>query len=186
MNRFFAVSVVVLVSGVALMAGALWGLDGWSGRSGAPPGAVVSDAVVPPRAVEPVPSGSTAPPGSAAPVRLLRSWDLRRARAYAEGDAAALRRLYVPGSRAGAGDVRLLRSYRRRGLHVTGMRMQLFAVQVVAHTAGRWRVRVTDRLAGAVAVGHGQRIRLPRDQASSHVVTLVRRAGTWQVGSVRG
>ena len=179
MNRFFAVSVMALVAGAVLMAAALWGLDAWPGRSGAPP-----DAVAPPRAVEQV--LAVAPPGSAAPVRVLRSWDRRRARAYAEGDAAALRRLYVLGSRAGAGDVRLLRSYRRRGLHVTGMRMQLFAVQVVGHSAGRWRVRVTDRLAGAVAVGHGQRIRLPRDQASTHVVTLVRRAGTWKVASVRG
>ena len=37
-------------------------------------------------------------------MRVLRSWDLRRSRAYARGDGAALADLYVPGSRTGAAD----------------------------------------------------------------------------------
>jgi hypothetical protein len=118
-------------------------------------------------------------------VEVLRAWDEARAAAYASGSVAALRDLYA--GTAGAGDVRLLRSYLRRGYRVDGMRMQLLAVSVRAHEPGSWVLRVTDRLAGGAAVGHGERIALPRDRASTRTVRL-RRAddGRWRVVSVRG
>ncbi|MDP3894593.1 hypothetical protein, partial [Nocardioides sp.] len=50
----------------------------------------------PPRAV----ATAHAEPGRS-PVALLHAWDRRRAAAWAAGDAAALRALYVPGSIAG-------------------------------------------------------------------------------------
>jgi hypothetical protein len=64
--------------------------------------------------------------------------------------------------------------------------MQLLAVAVDDRRAGRWRLTVTDRLAGGVAVGRGRRLVLPRDRADTHVVTLVR-AGDhrWRVAAVR-
>jgi len=135
------------------------------------------------------PSPLTAPAG-AAPVAsataadVLRGWDLSRAHAYADGDAGALRSLYVAGSAAGTTDARLLRSYAGRGLRVKEMKMQILAVDVLAHSQGRWRLRVTDRLHAAVAVGDGARIALPRDEASTRVVALVLRAGIWKVASV--
>jgi hypothetical protein len=141
--------------------------------------------------VAPAPAGTaqaTAPPTAAAElpaVTVLRRWDKKRARAYADGSVDALRELYRPGSDAGRDDVRLLRDYRHRGYRVVGMRMQLLAVDVLEHRAGRWRLRVTDRLVDAVAVGHEQRIRLPHDQASTRVLTLVRYRGQWRVGAVR-
>lgn len=128
---------------------------------------------------------STAGPVASAPaVDVLRGWDLSRARAYADGDAEALRALYVAGSKAGTTDVRLLTSYAGRGLRVEGMEMQILAVDVLAHSPERWRIRVTDRLYAAVAVGHGARVVLPRDQASTRVVTMILRAGAWKVASV--
>lgn len=118
---------------------------------------------------------------------LLRRWDRARAEAFAAGDPAALRRLYVPGSAAGTTDVRMLRAYLRRGLRVEGMRMQLLAVDVVERQPARIRLRVTDRLAdGALAVGPGSRVPLPADAASTRAIELVRRGGdVWQVRSVR-
>ncbi len=117
---------------------------------------------------------------------VLRDWDRARSRAFAAGDAAALRRLYVPGSAAGTADVRLLRGYRRRGLRVEGMRMQLLGVTVRAATSGVLRLRVTDRLVGAVAVGNGVREPLPRDRASTRLLVLRRGGdGRWRVASVR-
>ncbi len=116
---------------------------------------------------------------------VLRSWDAARSRAFANGDVAALRNLYVAGSPAGASDVRLLRAYLRRGLRVEGMRMQVLALEVLVDRARRQRVRVTDRLAGAVAVGPDGRRLLPRDRASTRVVELRRHAGEWRVLSVR-
>jgi hypothetical protein len=141
--------------------------------------------------VAPAPAGTaqaTAPPTAAAElpaVTVLRRWDETRARAYADGSVDALRELYRPGSDAARADVRLLRDYRDRGYRVVGMRMQLLAVDVLEHRAGLWRLRVTDRLVDAVAVGHEQRIRLPHDRASTRVLTLVRYRGDWRVGAVR-
>jgi hypothetical protein len=117
---------------------------------------------------------------------VLRAWDGARSRAFAHGDLAALRKLYAPGSTAGTSDVRLLRAYLDRGLHVEGMRMQLLALEVLRRTHTRLRLLVTDRLAGAVAVGEGTRTALPSDRASTRVVVLRRTedGGEWRVASV--
>jgi len=114
---------------------------------------------------------------------VLRAWDERRAAAYARGDVAALRDLYV--DRVGVADVRLLRRYVDRGYRVEGMRTQLLAVDVLERAPGRWLLRVTDRLAGAVAVRREERVRLPRDRADTHVVTLVRADGLWRIATIR-
>lgn len=124
-------------------------------------------------------------PARSVAVEVLREWDEERAAAYASGSVGELRDLYV-GS-AGASDVDLLRSYLRRGYRVEGIRMQLLTVSVRAHRPGSWLLRVTDRLAGGVAVGYGERVALPRDRASVRMVRLVRGAdGRWRVRSVRG
>ena len=145
-----------------------------SGRPGsttapATPATVARDPAVPPDALA-----------------VLHAWDARRARAYARGSVAALRRLYVVGARAGSADVRLLRDYLARGYHVQGMRMQVLSVRVLRRGPGRWRLRVTDRLAAATAVGPGGSVALPRDRASTRTLTLVRGAdGGWRVAAVR-
>ena len=142
--------------------------------------------------VAPRPEAAPGPVVSGAAARLpasdvLRGWDEARSRAFAEGDVAALRRLYVDGSDAGTSDARLLRAYLRRGLRVEGMRMQLLALEVLDRDPRRLRVLVTDRLTGAVAVGHATRLRLPQDQASTRVVELRRtvEGRPWRVASVR-
>ncbi|MFC4786306.1 hypothetical protein ACT8ZV_17645 [Nocardioides sp. MAHUQ-72] len=126
-----------------------------------------------------------APAATRAPAAALRAWDVRRARAWARGDVAALRDLYVPGSAAGRRDVAMLESWNDRGLRVRGMRMQLLAVDVRERGPERLEVEVTDRLANAVAVGAGRRVGLPRDEPSSRTVVLVRAAGEWRVAAVR-
>jgi hypothetical protein len=122
----------------------------------------------------------------AAALGILHTWDAERARAYARGRPRRLQGLYVPGSSAGRADLELLRRYHRRGLRVTGMRTQVLSLAVVEHRAGLWRLRVTDRLVGAVAVGPGGRTTLPRDRPSGHEITLMRaRDGAWRVAGVR-
>src|SRR4051794_18941641 len=126
------------------------------------------------------PSVSTDLPAAA----VLRAWDRRRAEAYAAGSPGRLRTLYVRG--AGSSDVHLLDDYRSRGWRVVAMRMQVLAVAVASREPGRLRLRVTDRLAGAVAVRAGERVRLPRDRASTRMVTLVRGGdGVWRAAAVR-
>lgn len=118
---------------------------------------------------------------------VLRGWDAARSRAFAAGDVGSLRRLYVAGSSAGTSDERLLRDYLERGLRVEGMSMQVLALEVLHDDPGRLRLLVTDRLTGAVAVGHGTRLPLPADRASTRVVEL-RRSATdkaWRVVWVR-
>jgi hypothetical protein len=115
---------------------------------------------------------------------VLRSWDRRRAAAYAAGAPGRLRALYVRG--AGSSDVDLLDRYRSRGWRVLGMRMQVLALTVTERDTGRLRLRVTDRLTGAVAVRPGERVPLPRDRASTRRVTLLRgRDAVWRVAEVR-
>lgn len=164
-----------------LSAAAVW----WVGRPG--------DRVPDPG---PLPVGRvTAPTTPAAPevrvrevevpaVEVLRRWDARRANAYAAGDVRALRGLYV--ARAGTPDLAVLRAYLRRGFRVQGMSMQLLGVRVLVATGSRVRLRVTDRLVGAVAVRAGERHALPRDTAGTRVVELSR-AGphrAWRMSSV--
>ena len=135
---------------------------------------------------EPTPTAAlaTAPAGSPA-LDVLHGWDAARSHAWATGDAAALRRLYVAGSAAGRADVRLLRRYLARGLVVRHLRMQVFAVRVMRRDDGILRMRVTDRVAGGVAVAGRHRLRLPVDRPTTHTIVLRRVAGAWRVASVR-
>lgn len=138
-------------------------------------------------------SSLSKPPGSVGqsdpPVRVLRKWDRLRARAYARGDAVALRRLYVRGSQAGVRDVRLLRSYVARGLVVTGMRMRLLSTDVVRAGPRTLVLAVRDRLVTAVASSRMEpsvQRPLPTDRPSTHVITFVRHPHhAWQVSHVR-
>ena len=114
---------------------------------------------------------------------VLRKWDAARAAAWAAGSVSALRRLYVGG--AGERDVGLLRDYRRQGLVVDGLRMQVLRLDVLRHRPGEWRLRVTDRVAGGVVADrNGHRRPLPRDQATTREVVLVRGAAGWRVSEV--
>jgi hypothetical protein len=122
---------------------------------------------------------------TAAALAMLDDWDARRADAYAAASADGLRDLYVPGSGAGTADLRLLGRYQARGLRVIDLHMQVLGLAVTERRPDRWTLRVTDRLAGAVAVHGEQRTPLPRDTASTHVVTLLRGGdGRWRVARV--
>jgi hypothetical protein len=116
---------------------------------------------------------------------VLRAWDGRRARAWAASDVVALGRLYTVGSRSGRHDRALLEAYADRGLRVRGLRMQVLAVDVRSRSSRRMVLVVTDRLADAVAVGHGVRVPLPSDRASTWLITFVRAAGEWRVAEVQ-
>ena len=133
---------------------------------------------------EAVAGPATGSPETAA-LRVLRGWDERRAAAYARGSVRGLRELYVPGSEAGAADLRVLRLYQARHLRVSGMRMQVLGLVVLRTRPRAWRLRVTDRLVGATAVGAAHRLRLPHDRASTRVVSLMRGGdGRWRVATV--
>lgn len=133
--------------------------------------------------VAPVPVASAVTPDPA--VEALRSWDARRAAAWASGDVAALRRLYVAGSRTGRQDAALLRAYADRGVRVTGLQVQLLAVDVLVRSDHRLVLVVTDRLARVVARRAGARLRLPEDRPSTYRIVLRRVAGEWRVVEVR-
>lgn len=138
-------------------------------------------------------SSPPAPPGppgdlhrvDAVALRVLHGWDARRATAWSSGSPRRLGELYVPGSGAGSDDVRLLERYRARGFRVVAMATQVLALSVVAGGDDRWTLRVTDRLERAVAVRAGERTRLPRDGASTRVLTLMRSGdGRWRMAGV--
>ncbi|MXG90596.1 hypothetical protein [Nocardioides flavescens] len=140
---------------------------------------------VPRAVVRPVAAEVAVQPAEAPAAQVLREWDAARAAAWAAGDLDALAALYVPGASAGRRDVAMLRAWVERDLVVTGMSTQLLAVRELRRTPDRWRLEVTDRLAGAVAVGGGVEQPLPSDAATTRQVELRMRDGTWLVASVR-
>jgi hypothetical protein len=115
---------------------------------------------------------------------VLRAWDERRSQAWAAGDTTALGRLYVSGSAAGTADVSLLMRYLKRGVVVPDLRMQVIQAAVVVDRPRRVVVRVTERLASREALVGSREVRLPRDNATVHVVDLRRVRHVWQVASV--
>lgn len=190
------VSGVCIAVLVALAALAVVGLERvvLADRSGAP-----GSAEPPPDAEAPVFSAGA--PGAPAQARrradrartevarasaVLHAWDRERARAYARGDAPALRRLYLPGCPAGMSDLALLREYRSNGYHVRGLRMQLLRLVVLQRTPGHYRLRVTDRVHRALAVSEHNRVLLPRDRSTTRVLDLRRPSPNvpWRVAAV--
>ena len=130
------------------------------------------------------PTRPTSAPMTAGPVhtrelRVLHAWDRRRARAWSHGSVRQLGRLYGPGCAAGAVDQAMLAAYRARGLRVTGMRRQTLAVQELEAAARVLTLRVTDRLAVAVAVGEGTRQPLPRQGFETQTLTFRRTPRGW-------
>jgi hypothetical protein len=115
------------------------------------------------------------------PVAVLREWDQRRAAAWASGDPAALRSLYVPGSTAGDRDAARLSTWLDRGLRVRRLETQVLRTQVITRRPARLVLSVTDRVARAVVTG---RVRLPDDAPSTWRITMRRFAGEWLVASV--
>jgi hypothetical protein len=115
---------------------------------------------------------------------VLRAWDRRRARAWADDDRSAVRALYVPGSRAGRRDLAMLAAYHQRGLRVTTMKRQVLAMDVVTRTADTWALEVTDRLAEARVGRNGSSRVLPRSRPATRRIELRRVADTWKVVEV--
>lgn len=123
--------------------------------------------------------------------RVLAEWDAARSRAWADGDVGALRHLYVPGSRSGRNDAKMLSAYVDRGLVVQDLTTQVLALEVLDRRGGLLRLRVTDRVAGGEVVRQevsrsgALDARLPTDEASTRVVTLREHDGRWRVDEVR-
>lgn len=134
---------------------------------------------------EPVPVAARPAPAVEGPREVLAGWDARRAQAWASGDVAALRALYVAGSRSGRADARMLAAYVDRGLTVRGMRTQVLALEVLDASGDVVDVRVTDRVTGAEAVDGTTAIPLPDDRPSTRRVLLRRVGGRWLVDEVR-
>lgn len=143
---------------------------------------------------QPAVSGATAAGTPATPtargraLEVLRGWDSRRADAYARGDAAALRRLYVPGSLLAERDVAVLRRYRARGLHVTGLRQQVVSVEVRAAGSRVVSMTVVERLAGhaqADATAAGTSWGLPASGFERRVLRFERAGGGWRLSRAR-
>lgn len=164
----FLLAVLVVVASTAVTLGVLAAVDDEPRRRVAPP--VAPEEVV-------------ADP--AAPLEVLRRWDRRRADAWAAADVNALRALYTQRSRAGERDAAMLQRWISRGLTVRGMQTQMLSVTVSVEQAERMVLVVTDRLSAGVAVGRGQRVRLPSDRPSTRRVTLRRQGGAWRVEAVR-
>lgn len=140
-----------------------------------------------PRAVVAPEAGRVSVARAVSSLAILRDWDRSRAAAWREGDAAALRGLYLPASEAGEQDVAMLERWQERGLRVRGMQMQVLAVELRARTDRQVVLLVTDRLVGAEAVrassGSPSGLALPRDQPTTRELVFRRVGGRWLLAS---
>ena len=132
-------------------------------------------------------SATAATPGPNDPLEVLHAWDRRRAAAWSHGDAAALARLYVTGSRARSADIALLRRYTDRGLVVSGLRMQVLRARVLVDRSRVLVLEVTERLATARAAPATVRSAsrtLPAGGVSTHLVRFRKVGAAWLVAAV--
>jgi len=115
---------------------------------------------------------------------VLDRLDAHRARAYATGRPRLLLRVYLPRSRVLASDRRMLSAWTTRGATVAGARLRVLAVSRLRSPGRSVRLRVVDRLAPATArLRRGERIELPHDQATEHLVVLRRTPDGWRIAS---
>ena len=114
-------------------------------------------------------------------VDVVHAWDARRADAWARADAAALSALYREGSSAGRRDLEALRAWQRRGWVVSGISRQVRSLEVEVAQDDVVRLRLTDRLVGAVARRGSQERHLPAGAFRERTVQW-RRIGTqWRL-----
>jgi hypothetical protein len=126
--------------------------------------------------------------GAASPtaraLAVLRVWDRRRAAAWAEDDAVALRSLYVRGSTTARRDVAMLAAYERRGFRVRNLRRQVLAVRVRRSRPRLLTMVVTDRLVDATVSRAGVRTALPESRPATRRIGLRRVGRRWRVVEV--
>lgn len=133
----------------------------------------------------PVAAGeTTARADEPAAIRIYRTWQRRRERAWAAGDPDALRALYVAPA-VGRADVRLLRGWLDHGVAGVDLSHQLLSYEVLRESERRVRLRVTQRLARSVARSDGLHRPLPRGGAHVQEVVLRRSGEQWLVARVR-
>src|SRR5690606_1480889 len=116
---------------------------------------------------------------------ILARLDHRRAQAYAANDPDRLRSVYVPGSAVLRNDLAMLRAYRARGVRLTGVRLRLIQVALVARRGPTARLRVVDWLDRPVAHTPEGTVRLPRDRATERLIVLRNAADGWRIAAVR-
>jgi hypothetical protein len=137
-----------------------------------------------------VPAVSGPPEGEWDCAAACRRWravldrlDAHRARAYATGRTRLLNRVYLPRSRVLATDRRMLGAWTRRGAAVSGARLRVLDVSRLPSPGRSVRLRVVDRLAPATARLDGERIALPHDQPTEHLIELRRTPVGWRIAS---
>jgi hypothetical protein len=112
--------------------------------------------------------------------------DAHRTRAYESGQSRSLHRVYVPGSRVLAHDLRMLRAWTRRGATVSGVRLRVLAATREATGRSDVRLRIVDRMLAATArLADGATVPLPRDRATERIVVLQQVRGTWRIAASR-
>jgi hypothetical protein len=181
---------VTAVVGLRVLRERVPAASGLAARQTVQPVPPVTAATAPPR-----PGRSTGPhtPRRRAPPDTATRWaavlhrlDAVRAAAWLHGDPTLLGRVYVTSSPALRRDRRALGGYLHRGLVVRGVHLRFARVRLVARRPGLVTLRVVDRLGVMAAVDvDGERLRLPRDQPTRHLLMLRRTVDRWRIAAIR-
>lgn len=117
--------------------------------------------------------------------RVLDRLSRMRAAAWRHGRPGQLRSVYAPAAHELTRDQTMLRHYTDRNLRVQGARLMFERVRLVRRGPHFVVLRAIDQLAPTVAVDrHGERLRLPRDEPTRHIIELRRTSAGWRIASV--
>lgn len=178
--RWRSVSPVAVAAGVlvaaALAGGLTWALSGPVPAPHALPAPAASPAVAPT-------SGPAVTPAAPDWRAVLSGLDRTREQAFAQGDAALLERVYLPGSPALTADRAAVAALVAAGRTADGVRHDLRGVRAEQVGADRVDLVVTDVLGPATVRGEGGAVlqHVAGRAPSTYRVTLARQGDTWLI-----
>jgi hypothetical protein len=186
---------VVACAGVALTLAAVTGIA-WAGADEVPRAAGLGG-TAPTRPSRPATTATPAPVAPAVPApsvaspttdwaSTLRALDQARSAAFARGDPARLRAVYVPGAPALERDQQVLARLTGAGLRAAGLRLAATSVTTADRSPDRVRLSVTDVMPPYRLVDTGGAVvaERPGRGARSWNVVLARAGDRWLVYDV--
>ncbi|GAA0605725.1 protein kinase [Kribbella sandramycini] len=139
------------------------------------------------------PSQTPTPPHSATRaavdwLAVLQALDAQRAQAFASLDLESLDRIYMPNTQPWRSDRALLTTYRRKGIRIRNLQIQIDGNTVVRQSTTSVTLRTTDHLAQGQAITRtGATTKLPPGSPTTRLITLTLTPPpnpTWRIESI--
>ncbi|WP_405057652.1 protein kinase [Kribbella sp. NBC_01505] len=139
----------------------------------------------------PTPRGTGSQRSVAEWVRTLHGLDIQRAQAFRTLDGTLLDKIYVPGTKPWQSDRALIANYRRQGVRIHGLQIQIDKTTIFRQTPTTVTLRTTDHLTAGQAIDKsGTRTPLPPGTPATRLITLTNSPApstanpTWRIATI--